>query len=236
MVPGSVVGSASEDSNGVVRLAASGQLIKTGIYTTEHYSLACRADLGDDRCKVPVLPADIGRGVDFVRPDIATGLMHVNDAYGRIQTGSPATYANVYYECTAAGTTDPTTVPSYDPTPGNSTTDGTVTFIARNAWTRQVTGQATSPYVITLDALPDPRATDPTWYVMGHIYVRSGVLADYPKIPIRAWNPVTLTATLFLPVSVDDIPAGTSLEISVGCNLTGEMCFFPVQQHSQRPS
>lgn len=223
MMPGAIVGSVTEDANGMVAIAASGQLIKGAIELTEHFTLAGREDLGDDRCKIPIMPDGIGRGVDFVRPDVATGLLHVNDAYGRMLTGSPATYGNVYYECTVAGTTD-ATAPTYDPTIGNLTVDGTATFIARNAWTRSATGEAISAFEVQLDALPDPRASDATWYVLGALYVRSGNLADFPKIPIRAWDPDTLTVTLFLPVSVTDIPAGTELEIAPGCDLTREMC------------
>ena len=224
IAPGSTIGSVAEDTNGIATIAAEGQLTRAGGYVTEHYSLAGREDLGDDRCKVPILPADIGRGVTFQTP-ATLPLLHVNDAYGRRQTGSPASYANVYYECTVAGTTDPTTAPTYDPTIGNTTVDGTAHFIARNAWTRHATGQATGTFVVTLDALPDPRASDSTWYVLGALYVRSGPLANYPKIPIRAWNPGTLEVTLFLPVLETDIPAGTQLEIHVGCDLTRAMCF-----------
>lgn len=223
MMPGAIVGSVQEDANGIATIAASGQLIKASVELTEHYSLTGREDLGDDRCKIPILPADIGRGVAFVRPDIATGLLHVNDAYGRMLTAG--SYGNVYYECTAPGTTDATTAPTYDPTIGNSTVDGGVTFIARNAWTRSATGEATSAFEIVLDALPDPRALDPTWYALGALYVRSGALEDYPKFPIREWNPATLTVTLFLPVAVADIPADTALEIAPGCDNTREMCF-----------
>lgn len=227
VVPGSTIGSVAEDTNGIVKIAAEGQMSKAGVYVTEHYSLAGREDLGDDRCKVPILPADIGRGVAFQTP-ATLPLLHVNDAYGRMRTdtaGTPTDYANVYFECATAGTTDPTTAPTYDPVVGNSTTDGTAVLIARNAWTRHATGQATGTYVVTLDALPDPRASDPTWYVLGALYVRSGNLNGYPKIPIRSWNPDTLEVTLFLPVLETDIPAGTQLEIHVGCDLTREMCF-----------
>lgn len=225
MVPGSIVGGVDENTNGVTTIAASGQLIKAGAYTTEHYSLAGREDLGDDRSKIPIVPSDIGRGVAFVRPDIASGLLHVDDAYGRMRTdttGTPTDYANVYFECTVAGTTDPDTAPTYDPTVGNTTVDGTATFVARNAWTRAAMGAATGTYIVTLDALPDARATDPTWFVLGALYVRSGALNGYPKIPIRAWNPDTLEVTLFLPVALADIPAGTQFEIHAGWDGTRE--------------
>lgn len=231
MMPGAIVGSVTEDANGMVAIAASGQLIKGAIELTEHFSLAGREDLGDDHCKMPIMPADIGRGVHFVPPNISTGLLHVNDAYGRMLNGSPATYNNLYFEATNEGDTDPDAAPEYPSVVGDTVVDGEVTFIARNAWTRSATGEAISAFEIQLDSLPDPRATfqDPvtgeyTWYVLGAIYVRSGNLANFPKIPIRAWDADTLTVTLFLPVSVTDIPAGTELEIAPGCDLTREMC------------
>lgn len=148
MAPGSIVGSVAEDTNGLATIAASGQLVKAGVYVTEHYSLSGREDLFDDRCKV-------------------------------------------------------------DPT----------------GFTNDATGQATGTYIVTLDALPDVRALDPTWYVNGGLFVLSGNLNGYPKLPIRAWNPDTLQVTLFLPVLETDIPAGTTLKIHAGCDLTSEMCF-----------
>lgn len=229
MVPGAIIGSVSEDTNGIAKIETAGQLVKAGASVTEHYSLSGREDIGDDRSKIPIVPADIGRGVAFVRTDIgAPGLQHVDDAYGRMRTdttGTPADYANVYYECTVAGTTDGTTAPTYDPTVGNTTADGTATFTARNAWTRAATGEATGTFVVTLDALPDSRATDPTWFVNGGLYVRSGPLSGYPKFPIRAWDPDTLEVTLFLRVSEADIPAGTQLEIHAGYDGTREMAY-----------
>lgn len=92
-------------------------------------------------------------------------------------------------------------------------------------FTNDTTGEATGTYVVTLDSLPDVRASDPTWYVLGGLYVLSGNLNGYPKLPIRAWNPDTLEVTLFLPILEEDIPAGTTLQIHAGCDLTREMCF-----------
>ena len=110
---------------------------------------------------------------------------------GRVRTGSAGTvedYADVYFECTAAGTTA-AVAPVYDPTIGASTVDGTATFIARDAWLRAARATAINSFQIQLAALPDPRATDPTWYVpIANIYVRSGPLAG-TKIQ---WRPSRL--------------------------------------------
>lgn len=227
VIPSATIGNVQEDTRGLITLSVNGPLNRLVGPLTEHYALTGREEFGDDRCKIPVLPADIGRSTDFVRADIATGLLHVNDAYGRVRTGVAGTvedYANVYFECTTAGTTD-TVAPTYDPTVGNTTTDGTAVFTARNAWLRYARGQRTGDFTIQLTALPDPRASDSTWFVLGGIYVRSGPLDGFPAIPIRSWDPTTLTVTTFLPIGTNDIPSNTQLEIFVGCDLTREMCF-----------
>lgn len=229
MLPGAVIGEVQEQ-NYLTSLSVNGPLTTVGQFPiTEHFSLTGREDLGDDRCKIPIVPADIGRNQAYVVADQpAPGLMHVNDAFGRVRTGTAGTvedYANVYYECVVAGTTD-TDPPiyGYDPTVGNITVDGTAQFIARDAWLRHARGEAISLYEIQFTALPDPRASDDTWYKFGGLYVRSGVLQDYPKFIIADWNPDTLVATLFLPVSVDDLPADTQFEIHAGCDQTPDQC------------
>ncbi len=148
IMPGSIVGSVAEDTNGLATIKVSGQLVKAGIYVTEHYSLTGREDMFDTRS-----------GVD------------------------PASFTNA------------------------------------------TTGQATGTHVVTLDSLPDARASDPTWYVNGSLYVLSGNLNGYPAFPIRAWNPGTLEVTLFLPVLEADIPAATTLQITAGWDGTPDQRF-----------
>lgn len=224
MLPNATIGNVTEDTRGLCTISVNGPLNRTRKQVTEHYSLTGREDLGDDRCKIPIRPADIARSTAYVASSTLP-LLHVNDAHGRYRTGTTVEdYQNVYFECTTGGTTA-ATAPTYDFTVGNTTTDGTAVFTARNSWLRYARGQATGDFTIQLTALPDPRATDSTWYVMGGIYVCSGVLDGYPKIPIRAWDPTTFTATTFLPVSSTDIPANTQLEIHAGCDLTRDMCF-----------
>jgi len=229
------IGSVIEDTTGVVTIAANGPFrMCQEKPVCEHFTLTGREDLGDDRCKVSLLADqiisafDIGRGQDFVTvtgadPDV--GLLTVASCYGRIRTGSTVEdYNNVYFECTTAGTTDAVTAPSYDYTVGNTTTDGNAVFTARNAWTRHARGQAIDAFNIQLTALPDSRASDATWYVNGAMFFRSGNLSGYPKYPIRAWDPATFIATLFLPLDPADVPANTQIEIHAGCDLTREQC------------
>lgn len=226
------VGSVEEDSDGIVTIAANGPLRFAAMKSlTEHYSLTGREELGDDRCKIPILgdpdidAFDIGRAQEFVRPDVETGLQHVADAYGRVRTGSTVEdYGNVYFECTVAGTTDESTAPAYNYTVGATTVDGTATFIARNSWLRYARGEATDAFTIALDALPDVRATDTGWYELGGVFVRSGNLSGYKELPIRLWDPDSLTITLALPINPDDIPADTQLELRPGCDYTPGRC------------
>lgn len=227
IIPHATIGNVQEDTRGLITLSVNGPMNRLNGPLTEHYSLTGREELGDDRCKIPIIPADVERSTAYVTLDQpAPGLQRVNDAYVRVRTGvagTPEDYENVYYECTTAGTTD-TTEPTYDPTIGNTTTDGTAVFTARNSWLRYARGVRTGDFTIQLTALPDPRASDSTWFVLGGIYVRSGPLEGFPVIPIRSWEPSTLTVTTFLPIGANDIPADTQLEIFVGCDLTREQC------------
>ncbi len=236
------IGSVDEDGNGMVTIAANGQLrLAQQKPVCEHFTLTGREDLGDNRCKVPLCLAanigafDIGRGQTFFTKDGEIisgsedmGLLLVSDAYGRFRSGGTSgdveDYANVVYECTTAGDTDATTAPTYPTTPGATVTDGTAVFTCRDAFTRHARGYAIDAFNIQLDALPDPRATDATWFVNGGIYFRSGNLNGFNKFPVRAWDPDTFIATLFVAIEPEDVPADTQIEIHAGCDLTREMC------------
>ncbi len=229
-----IIGSVDEAGN-MLTIAANG-LLQQAQYRpmVEYFALTGREVLGDDHCKLPICCTenigdfDIQRNQTFVLPNIVTGLLKVADAYGRVRTGSAGDvtdYANVVYQCTAPGVTDPTTAPSYNPTVGATTSDGTATFLTLEGWTRYAFGQALDPFHIQLAALPDPRASDVTWFVPGRVFIRSGNLSGFPAIPVTGWDPATLTMRLALPVAVVDIPAGTQLEVIPGCDETRVMCF-----------
>lgn len=266
LIPNATISHVTELTNRLNIISVVGPLAQTLRPLTEHYSPTGRETLGDDRCKIPIRPADIGRGISFVTKTTtgyttggyasgaangggagfadsggtslvtltATGLMHVNDAYGRFRANKTSPdvdavedYANVYYECTTAGTTDASTAPSYPTTPGATVTDGTVVFTARNSWLRYCRGYAEDIYTIKLNALPDSRASDATWYELGGLYVCSGSLKDMVVLPIKTWDPANYRITLFTPIldAVARLPANTQFEIYPGCDLTREMCY-----------
>jgi Phage conserved hypothetical protein BR0599 len=236
MIDGSV-GSVIEDGRGMATIAINGQLRQAQHRPVcEHFALTGREDLGDDRCKIPILldprgnptAYDIGRNQLFL-PSNTLPLLHVKDAYGRVRTGSAGTvndYANVYFECTSGPGSTAATAPVYPSTPGNTVVDGGVTFTCRNAWSRYAYGQALDAYTIQLEASPDPRATsDDTWFVYGGLFIRSGPLADFPKFAIRAWNSAHLKVSLFTPIDFGAIGPHTQMEIHAGCDLTQGQCF-----------
>ncbi len=237
LLPAATIGSVTEDTFGMVTIAANGQLrLAAERSTNEKYSLTGRESLGDDRCKIPICLGqnigdfDIGRNQVFVPPsfnDGTTGLLRVADAYGRVRTGVAGTvedYANVYYEAQNVGTTA-AVAPTYPTTPSATVLDGSVTFICRNGWSRFARGQAVDPFNIKFTALPDSRASDATWYPFGGLYIRSGPLSEFPVMVINAWDPVNFVAQLSLPVEPDLLPANSQFEIYPGCDLTYIMCF-----------
>src|SRR5215472_3879714 len=147
-----IIGSVQEDSRGMLTIAVNGQLtLAQKKPLCEHFTLTGREDLGDDRCKIPILLDPLGTATAYdiqrnqaFQLSTTLPLLHVFDAFGRVKTGTHGDvrdYANVYYECTTAGTTA-ATAPTYDPTIGNTTTDGSAVFTARDAWTRYAFGAA----------------------------------------------------------------------------------------------
>ena len=97
--------------------------------TLQLYGPDCRADLGDSRCRFPLWPGVVARGTayaagQFVRASNPAGGTYASDFDDRI------------YECTSAGTTHATVQPTYEVTVGNTTTDGTAVFTAREGFTR----------------------------------------------------------------------------------------------------
>ncbi len=137
----------------------------------------CDADVGDDRCKIPISPPLHALSTayalgDHIRVDTAAGPLYDQ-------------YENRIYECTTAGTTtDPR--PTYDTVVGNTTTDGTAVFTAREAWTRHATlNVVTDLRNMTLSGLVESRAVD-GWFDLGVIEFDEGDNAGL-RVEIKDW-------------------------------------------------
>ncbi len=229
MVPSATIGSCVEDSNNIVTLAVQGPIALAQGPLAEQYTLTCKAALGDNRCKVPIVVPDIGRNQAYIKVSHAGGIIP-SQVYGRVKTGilgNNSDYANVYFECTTEGTTA-SIAPTYDPVVGHTTTDGTAVFTARNAFVRWAVGQGLTFFEVQLGAMPDPRASsgsDPThaWFVLGILIPRTGPLVGR-KIPIRAFDSTTFIVTLFEPYALSYFPVGTQFDIVAGDDLLISTC------------
>jgi hypothetical protein len=93
--------------------------------TLEVFSPSCRADLGDERCRFPIEPPELGR-------DQAVS----EDAFHRVATAAgtaSARYEDRIYEVIDAGTTA-ASQPTYDTGIGATTTDGTAVLKAYDSF------------------------------------------------------------------------------------------------------
>jgi hypothetical protein len=199
-------GEAVLSEQGVFRTELRGMTQALAQRIGELYSPECRADLGDDRCKVPIHPPEVQRETAYAVGE------HVRVATGA-GSGSEV-YENRIYACVAAGTTA-ATQPVYDTTPGAQTTDGSATFEAMEAWTRhgEVTGVLDR---LTFDAaIDEPRAAD-GWFAGGVLTWETGANAGR-SCEVRDWVQASARLTLFLPQPFA-IEPGDRFRVHPGCD------------------
>lgn len=201
------LGEVTTTRNGAFKTELRGLAQQLSQNILELTSPICRADVGDSRCKVPIQPDlrldstaySLG---DFIRVATDTG------ASGQAQ------YENVIYECTTAGTSD-SSEPTFDTTPGNTTTDGTAVFTAREAWSRDaVVASVTDRQVFTV-TVTESRAVD-DWFNAGGAIFESGDNAG-ETMEIRDWEQSTSTLTMFLPLRFTP-QVGDRLRLYPGCD------------------
>lgn len=176
------------------------------------YTVMCRHSLGDRFCGVPVMRPEVRRSTAYVLGDTVRKLTGV----------SPGGYGNVYFEVTTAGTTAGS-APTFDYAVGNTTTDGSVVFTARNAFERACEiDLVPDRHNMTLTALPDPRASDASWFNPGKIMFTSGRNKNR-VVRIGYWDPVDKLITTFLPAALLTVSGDEAL-IWPDCNKTLAMC------------
>ena len=132
------------------------------------------------------------------------------------QTASPLgqpLWENRIYECTSAGVTA-ASAPTYDETIGNSTSDGSATFLATEAWMRDATIAAVTDQRIFTITVSDSRAID-DWFNYGVAHWESGANAGL-GIEVKDFTASSGEITLFMPMR-RLIAAGDKLRIFPGC-------------------
>jgi hypothetical protein len=176
------------------------------------FSVMCRFEFGGNFCGMPIMVPLIERTTTY-----AVG------GRGRFLTGSePAGYGNVYFDVTTGGTTA-STAPSFNYTIGATTNDGSVVWIARDAWERACEiASIPDRHTIILTALPDPRASDDAWFRPGKFMPTSG--RNKGRVfPIGLWTASALKITTYLPAGMC-CDVGDEALIWPDCDKTLTMC------------
>lgn len=177
------------------------------------YTSECTADLGDAKCKIPLLADDVARNADY----IVGAVVRVADPG---TSGTPSQkWRDRLFTCTVPGTTAGS-APSYDYTVGHSTTDGTAHFIASEAWTRaavvaagaQTTAANHKAFNITVT---DARDVD-GWFTDGAVTFETGANAG-ATIEVRGWTQTGGIVSLFLKAPFAPA-AGDRLYLWPGCS------------------
>ena len=175
-------------------------------------SPACRADLGDGRCRVPLHPPAIARETAYGVGQ--TVRVPLSDAPGS------ARWQDRAFRCTTAGTTA-ATLPAYDPTPGAGTADGSALFVAEQAWTRAGSVIAALDRSRFTTSLAEPRAVD-GWFAGGVLAWESGANAGR-AMEVIDWVQASATITLFLPMGFA-IATGDRFSLHPGCDKRLDTC------------
>ena len=145
--------------------------------TLEVFSPNCRADLGDERCKFPIEPPELGRD----QAVSAGAFYRIPTAAG---TGS-ARYADRIYEVIEAGTTA-SSQPAYDTAIGATTTDGTATLKAYDSFTRVALVEAVTDHRI-FTVSEDLSGFADGWFDEGAITFETGANAGR-TIEVKSWT------------------------------------------------
>lgn len=181
----------------------------------EVYQPTCKAQLGDARCKLPILPPA------FRGNSTAYGV----GARVRVAFTAGGTYydaAGAEWECTTAGTTAAADPGGWILAPGATVADGTVVWTCRVAWTRPATISSGADGV-TLTLLADDIASYADgWFDGGVCIWDSGQNAGVAR-EIIGWTQVSRQLLLlgpppFLPM------AGDVLRLQPGCDRLKSTC------------
>jgi hypothetical protein len=187
------------------------------------YTIEDWAEFGDPRWnKIPTFPT-----VDETSDDLADVERSTAYALGERRrfdydaAGNPSTYRNVYWEVTTAGTTGSSAPVTPSDTPGDTETDGSVTWTIRNAYARYFqVASIIDPTHITI-TVTEPRAAGvPSWFREGFIWMRSGYMKGFGS-DLNSWNGSSQIG-LVVPFG-EKLTVGDWGEISPGYDQTLDM-------------
>lgn len=176
----------------------------------ELYSAECRADLGDARCKVPLLPPVIERARTYAVGDLV-----------RVPVRPAAwTYGPMVFRCSSAGVSA-AEQPVFAEGAGAATADGAATFVAEPALTRPgqvetVTARAAFTGTVEGAAVADG------WFSGGVLSWISGPNAGR-AVEVKTWRAADGAFQLFIPVGYPISP-GDQFTVTPGCDKRFATC------------
>lgn len=175
----------------------------------EIYQEECRADLGDTRCKVVLEPTEIARTTAYAVGDYVS----VPTDGGEIDERK---YEGRRYLCTVAGTTAGSQ-PAYNTTVGQTTVDGTASFICEYSFTQFVeVVTVTSNRLFTVEVPYNDAIALDDWFKYGAVQFQVGG-NSYKAYEIKQYTKLTHTIELFLPTNYT-IEVGQLVKVYTGCN------------------
>jgi hypothetical protein len=210
------IGEVSLDDNGTYTTELRGMTQALDQQFIKQYSTTCRDWLGGPFCQIPLDP-----------PIVQVSTAYSLGDFMKVSTGGGTNYdvyENRIYECTTAGTTAGTP-PTYDTVVGNTTTDGTVVWTTREAWTRYATVASVTDNRTFSITVTEARAVD-DWFKYGQVYWDTGNNSGLAR-EIKSWtnsgSPPEAEISLFLPAPFD-ISIGDELRVNAGCDKLRDTC------------
>ena len=180
----------------------------------ENYSPTCRADLGDERCRVPVIPPLVQRSTSYAVGDYVRQVVAPSFADSR-------RFGDRMYRVLIAGTTLGTAV-TYPTLVGSVFSDGSVTLLAEFSLSRayQVASviDGRSFTVTGVTVIPD------AFFTLGHVQWEisdnAGIVHD-----VKSFSLVSTTGTWVLYDKTPyPIQVGDRLLAAPGCDKTEATC------------
>lgn len=180
------------------------------------YQAECRADLGDSRCKVPLRPSLRANSTSYALGAVVR-VLTLSPAVGNIYDEE-----GVHYVCTTAGVSAGAP-PTFDPTVDATTTDGSVVWTARPAWTQPATIETVADadvYVLVADGI---EAFASASFSGGVVVWETGTNAGVAR-EILDWAPASgRRLTLFSPPPFTP-SAGDVLRLQYACDKRWSYC------------
>lgn len=220
---GEVRGGIEVNPEGIATFDVTARLAITRDIMVGTFTLPCSWEIGDPlTCRLPIFPYIFGDDLADVTRNQAVALGE-RRRFRFGSDGTPEDYLNVYLEATTAGTTAGS-APAFSSTVDATTADGTAVWTTRNALARYAQVTAVDRQVLTLDALPDPRASDANWYSPAKIIFRTGEYKDLHVFKAAGWDPVNFKIECWRPCPFAGV--GDWIEIAPGCDQTYARCVY----------